>query len=110
MEEFLNEYGYLALLVGSFLEGETAILVGSLLVNSGIFELPWTIVVGFAGAFVSDWIYYLTGRLNGKYFIDKRPVLKAKVAPVRKFFDAHKMQILFSYRFLYGFRVIIPLV
>lgn len=110
MEEFLNEYGYPALLAGSFLEGETAILISASLVNSGLFELQWTILAGFAGSFVSDWIYYLIGRLNGKYFIERRPALKAKVAPVRKFFNAHKLQILFSYRFLYGFRMIIPLI
>ena len=55
-------------------------------------------------------LYYIIGRLNGKYFIERRPALKAKVAPVQNFFEDHKLQILFSYRFLYGFRVIIPLI
>jgi membrane protein DedA with SNARE-associated domain len=30
--------------------------------------------------------------------------------PVTDFFHRHKLQILFSYRFLYGFRIIVPLV
>ena len=60
--------------------------------------------------FVSDWVYYLIGRFNGKYFLAKRPNLNAKVKPVTDFFHQHKFQILFSYRFLYGFRIIIPLV
>lgn len=110
MESFLDEYGYLALVVGTFLEGETAILVASSLIYHGLFEFPLTVLAAFFGSFVSDWIYYLIGRLNGQYFLAKRPKLAAKVEPVTRFFNKHKLQILFSYRFLYGFRVIIPLV
>jgi membrane protein DedA with SNARE-associated domain len=110
MEAFLEEYGYIALVIGTFLEGETAILVVSTLTGTGMFSFPATILFGFMGSFISDWLYYLIGRLNGKYFIERRPALKAKVLPVTAFFHRHKLQILFAYRFLYGFRVIIPLV
>lgn len=110
MENFLDQYGYLALLLGTFLEGETIILIASSLAHTGLFEIQYTILFGFAGSFISDWVYYLIGRLNGKYFIEQRPKLHARVEPVRRFFQKHKIQILFSYRFLYGFRVIIPLI
>jgi membrane protein DedA with SNARE-associated domain len=110
VEDFLDHYGYIALLVGTFFEGETAILVASSLIHRGLFEGPYTVFFGFAGSFISDWMYFIIGRLNGKYFIEKRPKLKAKVAPVQHFFEVNKIQILFSYRFLYGLRVVIPLV
>lgn len=110
MEKFINEFGYLALMIGTFFEGETAILTASSLIYRGLFEFPFTVFAAFFGSFVSDWIYYLIGRLNGKIFIAKRPKIEAKVKPVTDFFHRHKFQILFSYRFLYGFRVIIPLV
>jgi membrane protein DedA with SNARE-associated domain len=110
MENFLDQYGYLALLVGTFFEGETAILIASSLIYRGLFDFPFTILVAFSGSFFSDWIYFLMGRLNGKYFLAKRPKLLAKVLPVTKFFHTHQLQILFSYRFLYGFRIIIPLI
>jgi membrane protein DedA with SNARE-associated domain len=109
MEEFLYNYGYLALSIGTFLEGETAILVASSLVHSGFFKGPYTVVFGFFGSFVSDWLYYIIGKLNGKYFIEKRPALKEKLKPTQKFFRTHRLQILVSYRFLYGFRVLLPL-
>lgn len=108
MEEFLYQYGYLALAVGTFLEGETAILVASALVHSGFFEGPYTVIFGFFGSFISDWLYFIIGRLNGKYFIEKRPRLKEKLKPAQKFFRTHRLQILFSYRFLYGFRILLP--
>lgn len=110
MQDFLDQFGYIALSVGTFFEGEMAILVASSLIHRGVFEGPYTVLFGFAGSFVSDWLYYLIGRFNGKYFIERRPQLKAKVAPVQAFFEANQIQILLTYRFLYGFRVIIPLV
>lgn len=110
MELFLEKYGYLALMIGTFFEGETAILIASSLIHEGFFSSVPTIVAGFAGSFISDWLYYLVGRLNGKYFIDKRPKLKSRLEPARTLFGKHQLQILFSYRFLYGFRVIIPIV
>jgi len=110
MENFLDQYGYLALLVGTFFEGETAILVASSLIYRGLFSFPFTILAAFTGSFLSDWVYYFIGRLNGKYFLAKRPNLQAKVKPVTDFFHKHQIQVLFSYRFLYGFRIIIPLI
>ncbi len=110
MERFLDQYGYFALLFGTFVEGEVAILVASSLIYRGLFEFPLTVVTAFFGSFISDWVYYLIGRFNGKYFLARRPTLEAKVKPVTNFFQKNKLQILFSYRFLYGFRVIIPLI
>lgn len=110
VEKFLDQYGYVALLIGTFMEGETAILMASSLIYKGLFSFPFTVLAAFSGSFISDWIYYLIGRLNGKYFLAARPKLSAKVKPVTDFFYRHKFQILFSYRFLYGFRIIIPVV
>ena len=109
MEEFLNQYGYAALAVGTFFEGETAILVVSSLIHRGLFQFPFIVLAAFSGSFVSDWIYYLIGRLNGKLFLATRPKLQGKMLPITSFFDRNRYQILFSYRFLYGFRIIIPL-
>ena len=97
-------------MVGTFFEGETSILVASSLIHRGLFEGPYTVFFGFTGSFISDWVYYLIGRVNGKYFIARRPKLMAKFSPVQHFFHKHKLQILFSYRFLYGFRILIPVV
>lgn len=109
MEEFLDQYGYIALMVGTFFEGETAILVAASLIYQGLFEIPSTVFFGFAGSFVSDWLYFIIGKANGKYFVSRRPKLQEKLFPVQRFFEKHHMQVLLTYRFLYGFRVLIPL-
>lgn len=110
MQQFLDQYGYFALLVGTFFEGETAILIASSLIHKGIFELPYTILIAFSGSFLSDWIYYFVGRLNGKYFINRKPKLKQLADPITNLFNRYQLQLLLSYRFLYGFRIIIPVI
>jgi membrane protein DedA with SNARE-associated domain len=110
MEELIDNYRYIVLMFGTFLEGEIAILMASLLIFKGMFAAPYTIFFGFLGSFVSDWLYYLIGRVNGKVFLSGRPKLQARVEPVTGFFHKNKMQILFSYRFMYGFRVVIPII
>ena len=109
-EEWIDSFKYAALTTGTFFEGETAILLASIMIFKGMFFLPYTIFFGFLGSFISDWLYYLIGRLNGKTFISRRPALALKAEQVIHFFNRNKVQILFSYRFMYGLRVIIPLV
>lgn len=110
MLQFLEQYGYLALLLGTFFEGETAILIASSLIHKGIFKLSYTVLFAFCGSLASDWTYYLIGRINGKYFIDRNPKLKTKIEPVTNLFHRYQLPVLLSYRFLYGFRIIIPIV
>jgi membrane protein DedA with SNARE-associated domain len=76
MDVFLDKYGYIALFLGTLLEGETAILIAASLINTGVFKIPYTLFCGFAGSFISDWVYYLIGRATGKYFIERRPKVK----------------------------------
>lgn len=109
MEDFIHKIGYLALSVGTFFEGETSLLVASALSSSGATVFFYVIFFGFLGSFLSDWLYFLIGRINGRYFLDKRPSLKEKLAPVNLFFQSNRIQLLLSYRFLYGFRIVIPL-
>jgi membrane protein DedA with SNARE-associated domain len=56
MEKFLDQYGYIALLIGTFMEGETAILMASSLIYKGLFNFPFTVLAAFSGSFISDWI------------------------------------------------------
>lgn len=109
LEDFLQQYGYFALSVATFFEGEIAILLASSLIFRGLFDGPQTVFFAFLGSFISDWLYYLIGRLNGKVFVERRAPLQKRMRPLLTFFEKNKIQILFSYRFLYGFRVVIPL-
>ena len=51
LEELVRNYGYIIIAVGTFLEGETILIVAGFLAHSGYLQLPFVIIAGFAGLF-----------------------------------------------------------
>ena len=54
MTALLNHYGYLAVLAGTFLEGETVLLVAGALAREGYMSLFWVGLSAFMGGLGSD--------------------------------------------------------
>jgi membrane protein DedA with SNARE-associated domain len=52
--EFIRDYGYVAIVVGTFFEGELIMLAAGMAASAGLLSLPWAIAAGIAGIFFSD--------------------------------------------------------
>ena len=50
----VHTYGYAAVFIGSFLEGETTLALGGFAAQRGHLALPWVIAVAEAGGFLGD--------------------------------------------------------
>ena len=109
-EELVTHYGYLALLIGTFLEGETILIIGGLLAHRGYLELPYVIASAFAGTLFGDQLYFYIGRIRGKKFIDSRPVWQAKSRRVFRLLEKHQVLLILGFRFIYGIRTVTPFV
>jgi hypothetical protein len=81
VEDFLDEYGYVALM-GTFFE-ETA-TVASSLIHRGLLEAPYLVFFGFAG-YLSATGSTTSSDDQLKYFIKDAPELKQEVALFRHF-------------------------
>lgn len=66
--DFLSHYGYLALLIGTFLEGETILVLGGLAAHQGYLDLAGVILAAFAGSLMGDQFFFLLGRRRSAYF------------------------------------------
>ena len=66
LEELVRNYGYIIIVIGTFLEGETILVVAGFLAYSGYLQLPFVILAGFAGTFAGDQLYFYLGRYQGK--------------------------------------------
>src|SRR5664279_3888402 len=64
LDSFIRNYGYWALLVGTFLEGETILMLGGLSAQLGYLDLSLVIVVAFIGSFSGDQFYFIVGSLK----------------------------------------------
>lgn len=119
MEEFvttfITDHGYLIyllVLVWTFFEGETIVLIVSAMAatTAPFINLPLLAFCATAGTMAGDQLFYYLGRIYGTPFLAKRPNLAAKAE--RGFQMLRKGEVVFilSYRFIYGVRNVSPFI
>ena len=108
-EHLISNYGYVALVIGTFLEGETILILGGFAAHSGYLELPWVIVSAFTGTLVGDQLYYYIGRTKGKSILKNRPKWQRRSDKVLDLLHRHQVLFILGFRFLYGLRTITPI-
>ncbi len=109
IDSLISHYGYLAILVGTFLEGETILVLGGLAAHRGLLWLPGVMACGFVGSLASDQLFFFIGRRRGAQFVATRPRLQAGLARVRSLVDRYDTLLVLAFRFLYGLRNVTPL-
>jgi membrane protein DedA with SNARE-associated domain len=108
LEELIQRFGYLAILVGTFLEGETVLLLGGFAAHRGYLNLVGVMVAAFAGSLVGDWLYFEIGRRKGMAFLDERPAWRSRVGRTLQLVNTHQTLLILGFRFLYGIRTVTP--
>ncbi|MEK6799775.1 MAG: DedA family protein [Planctomycetota bacterium] len=110
LESLITTYGYWALLIGAFLEGETIVVLAGFAAYRGYLELPWVIVCAFTGTVISDQLFFLLGHAKGQPFVAKRPTWQQRAQRVRVLLDRYQVYVVLGFRFFYGLRNITPFV
>ena len=104
----ISTYGYAAIGIGTFLEGETILILGGLAAHGGYLQLEWVIASAFFGTLFGDQFYYYLGRIKGKEWLERKPIWKAKSARVFVLLDRYQIPFIIGFRFIYGLRTITP--
>ncbi|MCE5263796.1 MAG: DedA family protein [Deltaproteobacteria bacterium] len=110
LESLIRTYGYGALFVGTFLEGETVLILAGLIAHMGMMKLPLVMVVAFFGSFLGDQIFFFLGRLKGTALLDSHPSWKSRADKVHQAMRRYRNGIMLGFRFVYGMRMITPLI
>lgn len=110
LEQFISSYGYAAIVVGTFFEGETILVLGGFAAHQGYLQLPWVLVSAFLGTLLGDQFYFYIGRSKAQTTIEKRTNWKYKSERVFLLLRKHEILLILSFRFLYGVRTITPFV
>ncbi|MCC6608633.1 MAG: DedA family protein [Burkholderiales bacterium] len=110
LQELIGSYGYLAVLVGTFFEGETILVLGGLAAHLGYLELPRVIATAFAGALAGDQLWFVVGRLYGRRLLARRARWIPRVQRIDRVLRRHEIPVLVGFRFVYGFRSLTPFV
>ena len=110
LESLIRTYGYGALFLGTFLEGETVLILAGLIAHMGMMKLPLVMLVAFFGSFLGDQIFFFLGRLKGAALLDSHPSWKSRAERVHRAMRRYRNGIILGFRFVYGMRMITPLI
>jgi membrane protein DedA with SNARE-associated domain len=108
--ELIATYGYLAVFIGAFFEGETVLVIAGFLASSGHLELASVMLFGFLGGVAGDQLYFYIGRARGRPLIERRESWRPRTQRIEQILARHGTLLMLGYRFMYGLRLVTPLV
>jgi membrane protein DedA with SNARE-associated domain len=108
LDLLIQKYGYLALFIGTFLEGETILILAGFAVHRGYLDFDFVWLIAFFGAVLGDQVYFFIGRFRGQALIARYPKLERRVNRVLPYLEKYKNYVLIGFRFIYGFRTVTP--
>ncbi len=107
-KELILQWGYVALGIGTLLEGETILIAAGAMAHKGLMSMPLVIITAFLGGFFGDLIWFYMGYRFGNGYIEKRPKLARKVKLAQEMLERYGSLFVFSFRFIYGIRMVSP--
>ncbi|EBH5838012.1 DedA family protein [Salmonella enterica subsp. enterica serovar Monschaui] len=105
----ITHYGYAALVIGSMAEGETVTLLGGVAAHQGLLKFPLVAAAVALGGMMGDQLLYLLGRCYGGKSLRRFPRYHTKIRRAQKMIQRHPYLFVIGTRFMYGFRVVGPL-
>lgn len=105
----IQSYGYAAVGLGTFLEGETVLIAAGAAAFHGDLSLAWVIVVATFASFLGDQTFFLVGRRYGTRLLARFPSLAPRAARASALLERHHVVLILAVRFLYGLRVAGPM-
>ncbi|MDR2598144.1 MAG: VTT domain-containing protein [Holosporales bacterium] len=108
---FVKDWGYLAVFLGSIVEGEVILLTASAFAAGGYLSIYKIFAIAFTTTVLVDQVLFFVGYKTGTAWLIRR-FPKLQIAKERVFSLLNKMDIffIFAFRFIYGIRTISPVI
>ncbi len=110
LQALIENYGYLAVLAITFIEGETIVILAGIAAHLGLLELPWVIAAAITGSVSGDQLWYYMGRHWGPKIIARRLSWQEGAKKVYGHLERHQYWLILTFRFYYGLRNVTPFV
>ncbi|MBZ0056558.1 DedA family protein [Leclercia adecarboxylata] len=105
----IAQYGYAALVIGSIAEGETITLLGGVAAHQGLLRFPLVVAAVALGGMIGDQLLYLIGVRFGPTILRRFSRHQKKIDRAQQLIQRHPYLFVIGTRFMYGFRIIGPL-
>ena len=104
----IDLYGYYAVAVGAFLEGETVLALAGFAAYRGYLDF-WTVcAVAATCGFLGDQCYFFLGRHQGCRVLARFPGAEARAQRFDAMLARWHAPLIIGIRFMYGFRILGP--
>ena len=104
-ETLLADFGYLAVFVGTFLEGEAILITAGFFAARGHLSLSIVAAVAFAGAYAGHVFWFWLGRAHGVRLLDRFPKMKKHFGKGIRLFERYGAGAIIITQWLYGLRI-----
>jgi membrane protein DedA with SNARE-associated domain len=105
----MNPIVYLSIFIGAALEGELVLVSAIQAVRNGYVDFYAALLAFFLGTFCTDWFYFISGKKQGRRLLERHKKLSHKASQIDQLMARYGVLLLVSYRFIYGFRIVLPL-
>ena len=107
--DFVADYGYFAVLIGSLLEGETILVLAGFAAQQGHLSLGTVLMIAFAGGTLGDQVFFWIGRIWGVALLQRFPALQCRARRVGELLRRYDAALIVGIRFMYGLRIAGPI-
>ena len=104
-EALLERFGYLAVFLGTFLEGEAILVVAGFFVERGHMKAIPVTLVGFTGAYLGHLFWFWLGRRHGVRLLDRYPRMQRHFGNSIRMFERYGIAAIIVTQWLYGLRI-----
>lgn len=108
LEDLIRDYGYVAVFIGTFFEGETIVILAGLAAHQGLMTVELVALSAFLGSYAGDQTWFHLGRRYGRRWLAKKPHWHDRVARVAQLLKRNDTVFILSFRFFYGLRNVSP--
>jgi membrane protein DedA with SNARE-associated domain len=104
-ESLLEQFGYLAVFIGTFLEGEAILVAAGFFASRQYLNVYVVAIVAFAGAFAGHLFWFWLGRKYGVRLLDRFPRMKRHFGRGIRVFERYGAAAIIITQWLYGLRI-----
>jgi membrane protein DedA with SNARE-associated domain len=108
MEHLLLKYGAIGIFLGAAFEGQTAVIIGGLLVRQQLMPLWVAVLSAAGGSAVLDHLLFVAGRRFRASRLVTRMVAKPAFLKAMGFIERFPVSFVLAFRFIYGLRAAGP--
>lgn len=104
-ETLLEQFGYFAVFIGTFLEGEAILVAAGFFASRGYLNVVGVGAVAFAGAYVGHVFWFWLGRVHGVKLLDRFPNMKRHFGKSVRVFERYGPAAIVITQWIYGLRI-----